>query len=281
MGRAELFPRDRALVAQMVLVSIAAPLLVLGGLGAALALLPQDYELPLILCLVVGLGKLAYDWRRSVGTSTAAAASPDLVALVARLCAVADISPPAVRIEWERQPNSWLVDVPGRPPRLHLTTGLLGLLDHDELAAVIAHELSHLVNRDALVMTSVGLPGLVLLKGGWGQGAIVAVPLGFLSAILTGALSRCRELAADRGACAITGRPSALASALIKVSDGVATMPGADLRKVALRDSFHLVATGAKTPCGRLSRTHPSLQRRLAALERLEHDLHHARRALD
>jgi heat shock protein HtpX len=293
MGHAELFPRDRGLVAQMMVVSVLTPLLTIGLTIAAFLMLPICICAGLGFSLAAGIVLVARDRTRvPAAAPTTPAEAPDLIALVNRLCVLADVAAPEVVIERERHPNSWLVELPGRPARLHVTRALLNLLDGDELAAVIAHELSHLANRDAMVMTVVGMPGMVI-SGGTGRcvggvGGAIASLIGALSAIGTSSLSRCRELAADRGACAITGRPSALASALLKVSGQIAAAPREDLRTAALRDSFHLVAVGPPTAWygsfpfwHRLGATHPTLERRLAALEALEHSVQHARLTLD
>jgi heat shock protein HtpX len=280
MGRAELFPRDWALTVQMVLVAVLTPLAVIALIVAALWLLPGPWQGALVVSLSIGLFIAAREWRgAAMDGRLGGSAYPELLALVDRLCVIADVSRPAVVVEHERQPNSWLIDLPFRQPRLHLTTGLLQLLDGDELAAVIAHELSHLANRDAAVMSVVGAPGM-LTKRPTGLAVVVLLPIQWVSGAGTSALSRCRELAADRAACAITGRPSALASALIKVSDGIAGAPAEDLRKVAIRDSFHFVATSSRGGLVGIGRTHPPVERRLAALQQLEHHLQHARGGL-
>jgi heat shock protein HtpX len=156
---------------------------------------------------------------------------------------------------------------------------------------VLAHELSHIAHRDATVMTVVGLPGAVLAEGGargggwWGWwpvqiGRLAAFAIGRVAGVGTKALSRHRELVADAGAATLTGRPSALASALLKVSGELARIPAADLRAVAGRDAFHLLPTRSERgggPLGRLEATHPTLDQRLAALERLEARMQHAR----
>ena len=132
-------------------------------------------------------------------------------------------------------PNSWIEGTTRGGFRLHLTQGLLDLLEPRELEAVIAHELAHVANRDAAVMTVVGGPGEALLTGGVrvaGQGwwplmlgGALATAIGWCGTLGTRALSRYREFAADAGAVAMTGNPAALASALMKVSDGLVAIP--------------------------------------------------------
>jgi hypothetical protein len=163
------------------------------------------------------------------------------------------------------------------------------LLEPGELEAVVAHELSHVAHRDATVMTVVGGPGAVLLEGGrtnlgwWGPlvaARLFSFAIGLLASIGSHTLSRYRELTADAGAAALTGRPSALASALLKVSGALELVPRTDLRAVAARDGLHLLAVDDANGWRRLlGRTHPSVERRIAALERLEHRAAHARHA--
>jgi heat shock protein HtpX len=214
--------------------------------------------------------------------------APAIHAIVDRLCVVADLPKPRVVIEPERLPNSWIVSTGRRRTRLHLTEGLLERLEPHELEAVIAHELAHVVHRDATVMTVVGGPGTVLLGGGmklarfngfWLMtlGGLAAVAIGWIGCVGTRALSRYREFSADAGAGVMTGRPAALASALMKVSDGLVRIPSADLRVASARDAFHLLAVGERRNL--LPPTHPALAARIARLERQEAALQAARPA--
>jgi heat shock protein HtpX len=289
--RRELFPADRGLVAQMVLAGIATPLLVLAGLVAVVALAPVKIVVGVALALVVGVvGAVREQAAATRGREVSPGEAPELHAAVERLCVLADLPKPRIVVEPERQPNSWIVGVGRGHARLHLTQGLLDRLDTAELEAVIGHELAHVAHHDATVMTVVGGPAAVLLAGGrrlvgrgiWPLqfGALAAMAIGWLATIGTRALSRSRELAADAGAVALTGRPAALASALLKVSDGVMALPARDLRTAAARDAFHLLPVAheehARLPRA-LSATHPALRTRIARLERMEARLQSAR----
>jgi heat shock protein HtpX len=148
---------------------------------------------------------------------------------------------------------------------------------------VVAHELAHVAHRDAAVMTVVGGPGAVLLRGGlkmrgWPMmaGGLAAAGVGWLGSLGGRILSRYREFAADAGAVALTGNPAALASALTKVSDGLVAIPSRDLRAAAAMDAFHLLPV---SPDGeyRLPATHPPLPARIERLHRLEAALQSAR----
>ncbi len=280
---------DRSLLVRMLLAAVLTPLIVLGLLVAVILVLPEPVLFGVLAALVLGVGITVRErGKMAAGIVLERQAAPELFATVDRLCLTANLPRPEIVLEPQAQPNSWIVQLPGSTPRLHVTQALLDLLDGDELRAVLAHELSHVANHDAAVMTVVGMPGALLLtgarraaRGGWLPmqiGALTAGLIGLCSRVGTSALSRSRELVADRGACAITGRPSALASALLKVSGALRQLPSADLRVMAALNQFHLVAVEPRRPkwyagnglARRLAATHPSLDQRLAALERLE-----------
>jgi heat shock protein HtpX len=276
----------------MVLVAVVTPVFVLGALAAAALLVPGRVLWGLGVVGVFGATRVVRDRRRIVeGEPLADGERPELRAIVERLCVLADLPEPELVVHAERQPNSWVFDLPGRPPRMHVTTGLLETLEPAELEAVIAHELSHVAHRDATVMTVVGLPGELLGRGserGWSGGwflwlgQIVAGAIAYVSGFGTRALSRHRELAADAGAARLTGRPAALVSALHKVSGEIGRLPKQDLRATATLDAFGLLPTSAEDLTSfidRLRATHPPLARRIAALERLEREMHGARLA--
>jgi heat shock protein HtpX len=204
---------------------------------------------------------------------------PTLFAMVDRLCALVDIERPQLVASELRQANSWVIHRPGKPARVYITRRLREMLTPDELQAVVGHELTHIANRDALVMTVVGTPGGVLLNSaGGGLDQILFVIIGLISSLGVEMLSRYREFAADAGSAAITGRPSALASALLKVADAQSRIPTRDLRAAAALNAFNLVAV--PVPKGRWrgrrgsvvnpGRTHPALEKRIEALHRLE-----------
>lgn len=287
--RQELFPADRGLVARMVLVSVLTPLTVI----ALVVLCALVFPLKVLLALA---GVALFTWL-TLGRGDAegehvlaAGEEPELQAIVNRLCVAADLPRPEVVVHDERQANSWIVDPLGGGPRLHVTRGLLDLLEPVELEAVVAHELCHVAHHDAAVMTVVGMPVAVLqrgLTGGaalwWGPiavGRLAGGAIGFVAGFGSAALSRYRELTADAGAAQLTGRPAALASALRKISGELALVPDKDLRAVAGRDALHVVAVEDRPHwLWRVhGRSHPSVAKRVAALERLEHRLANARR---
>ena len=268
----------------MVLVSVLTPVVSI-ALLVLLFFLPSTFQVGIVIALAIGVVSCiaTYSNRRDrqVGRVLREPDDAELLESVDRLCAIADIARPEVRLVDQRQPNSWVVQYRASSPRLYLTTALVQLLSPDELNAVIAHELSHIANRDALVMSVVGMPSAVLRRAtAGGLGAVFVVLIGIVAEIGTTTLSRYRELAADAGSAAITGRPSALASALMKVSDGLTRVPSTDLREAAALNSFNLVAVQPRRGkrkhriAARVFATHPPLQARLDALHALERAQH-------
>jgi heat shock protein HtpX len=286
-ARRDLFPSDHGLVFRMVVVGLLTPFVVLGALLAVM-LVVSSFTIRAVvvgaLCTGVWVAIRERVEESSRGRRLMPDEAPDVHALVERLCVLADLPKPTVVLDSRRMPNSWIEGTRRGGFRLHLTQGLLDLLEPRELEAVIAHELSHVVNRDAAVMTVVGGPGEALLSGGvrvasqgWWPlmiGGVIASAIGWVGTLGTRVLSRYREFAADEGAVALTGSPAALASALMKVSDGLVAMPRRDLREAAVHDAFHLLPAARESAFG-LPATHPPLRARIERLERLERSLHH------
>jgi heat shock protein HtpX len=278
--RRKLFPTDHGLTVRMLAAAVFTPLVVFAAVAAVVAFAPHRFAIGLAIASVVGVVIAVRERAAAVdGREVGPADAPELHAVVERLCVVADLPKPRIVIEDERQPNSWIVSLGRGRARLHVTTALLERLEPHELEAVVGHELAHVAHRDATVMTVVGGPGAVLIGGGrrmsrsggfWllSVGGLIALAIGWVASVGTRALSRYREFAADAGAVALTGNPAALASALMKVSEGVVAVPTRDLRAVAARDPFHLLPVAEIG--NRLLATHPSLQARIARLERLE-----------
>ena len=219
-----------------------------------------------------------------------------LETVVERLALVADVPQPRAEIDHRHAPQAWTVWGPRRGNRVIATTGLVELLDDDELAAVVAHELSHLANGDAAVMTVVGGPSTWILQGirrAWADAgeireylavvlygsysALLAIP-GLLAARI---VSRHRELAADRGAAILTGSPTALSTALRRLTGELDQIPKKDLRKLGGGDLFYVLPSrGEPRGLRRLWATHPRLSRRVRRLDEMERSLQAARPAL-
>jgi heat shock protein HtpX len=261
------------------------------------ALLAAGTGMATMLLVVAGLAlaqltlsdKLAL---RAIGArEVSPAEAPGLHAMIDRLCVQADLPKPRVAIAPTSVPNAFAM---GRSPRRAVvcaTTGILDLLEPHELEGVMAHELAHVKHRDVLIMTvasffasiaAMVLQFGVLFGGGRdrdnGQPAFVVVLLVSaivyaVSFVLMLALSRYREFVADRGAAIVTGRPSALASALVKLSQGMQRVPQRDLRAAGELNAFFIVPARAKGTLRALFSTHPPVEQRLAALARLEADL--------
>lgn len=288
MGRRELFPVDRGLVVRMAVVGLLTPLLVVAALLAVVLAAPVKVAVGVGIALSLGIFAAVKERRdRPAARTLAPADAPELHAALERLCVVADLPKPALVLEPERQPNSWVLSLGRSHAQLHVTQGLLDRLEPAELEAVLAHELAHVAQRDAAVMTVVGGPGAALMAGGrdlagfgfWAitVGGLVAMVIGWVGSLGARLLSRGRELAADAGAVALTGNPAALASALTKVSDGLIGIPAKDLRVAAARDAFHLLPAGREKSRIPLPASHPPLRARIARLEQMEARLQGAR----
>ncbi|MGZ4187088.1 MAG: zinc metalloprotease HtpX [Solirubrobacteraceae bacterium] len=224
--------------------------------------------------------------------------APRLHALIERLCIQADLPKPRVAVADTPMPNAFAI---GRSPKtatVCATTGILDLLNDAELEAVLGHELTHVANRDVLVMTVASffasIAAFIVQTGFWFGGAfdnrdnnngpafivviLVSAVVYVLSWLLLQALSRYREFAADRGSAIITGRPSALISALLKIEGGMNQIPQRDLRAAnGELAAFYIFPPKAKQTVASLFSTHPPLEKRIAALQRLETQLQTAR----
>lgn len=222
--------------------------------------------------------------------------APQLHAMVERLCVQANIPKPRVAIAQTSMPNAFAV---GRSPKtatVCATTGILNLLGPAELEAVLGHEITHVVNRDVVVMTVASFFASIaafmtqfgfFFGGGFGgrgrnnQGGsafavvlLVSAAVYVISFLLLQALSRYREFAADRGSAIITGRPSALISALLKIDGRMGQIPQRDLRAASGElAAFYIFPPKAKQTVTGLFSTHPPLEARIARLERLESQL--------
>jgi heat shock protein HtpX len=222
--------------------------------------------------------------------------APQLHSMIDRLCVQADIPKPRVAIAQTPMPNAFAV---GRSPKsatVCATTGILQLLEPAELEAVLGHELTHVINRDVVVMTIASFFASIaafitqfgfLFGGGFGGGnrnnqnnngffivILVSAAVYVVSFLLLQALSRYREFAADRGSAILTGRPSALISALMKISGTMQRIPQRDLRAASSElAAFYIFPPKAKESITNLFSTHPPLEARIERLQRLEAQL--------
>src|SRR3712207_6147215 len=220
--------------------------------------------------------------------------APELHAMVDRLCALADMPKPRVAIAYTDLPNAFAT---GRSPNraaVCVTTGIIDRLSTEELEAVLAHELSHVAHRDVLVMTLASSAGIVtgmVLRGaqygGLGMGRrddrngppvwllilVASLVVYAISFFATKLLSRYRELSADRSGAYLTGRPSALASALTKITGEMSTIPQRDLRTAQAMNAFFIAPAVTGVSWRTLTSTHPSLEQRLDQLAKISAEL--------
>jgi heat shock protein HtpX len=256
------------------------------------------------LVIVIGLAVFQYYTSDKLALAASGAKvverdqAPELHAVVERLCAMANLPKPRIAVVDTDVPNAFAT---GRNPKhavVAVTTGLWRRLDEKEIEGVLAHELTHIANRDVLVMTVASffamLAGLLtrfgLYAGMWGGGGgrsnnnnnsvpvwlivlAVSIVTYVLSWILIRTISRYREYAADRGSALITGAPEYLMSALQKISGDIARIPQRDLREVQAMNAFFIIPTTVKQRTAELFMDHPPLEKRLAALERIAREM--------
>jgi heat shock protein HtpX len=290
------FGRDGGLQARMGLT-----IFLLGLLYAVLvgALIAASASAVIIVAIAVGLFFVQIVGSDKIALATLGAHEvsqsdePQLHAIIERLCIQADLPKPRVAVIEAQMPNACALGRSQKTATVCATRGLLRMLEPAELEGVIAHELTHVINRDVMVMTIASFFATVaaliirfafFFGGGFGGGdrneaeaievvILVSVLVYAISFVLLRALSRYREFAADRGSAILTGRPSALASALIKVSSGMERIPRNDLRTAEGMSAFFIVPARAKNSLMKIFADHPPLEQRLAALERLEAQL--------
>jgi heat shock protein HtpX len=222
---------------------------------------------------------------------------PKLHEIVDRLCLLADMKKPRVGVAEIDVPNAFAT---GRSPShavICATRGLMGRLSDEELEAVLAHELSHVAHRDVAVMTiasGVGmLAGLVGRMAMWGamfSGGdrnsngnntallevatwLISIVIYVIAYLLTMSLSRARELSADRSGAILIGKPSVLASALVHITGEMGKIPRTDLRHAEAMNAFFFAPALASGTAASLFSTHPSLEKRLDQLNKLEREL--------
>jgi heat shock protein HtpX len=299
------FPADIGLTSRMVLTMFLIGLVYVAFVAVLIAV-----KVPLVWIIVIAGGFLFFQYFFSDRIAmfsmraheVSAQQEPVLHGIVDRLCALADMPKPKVAIAESDIPNAFATGRNQKTAVLCVTTGIMRRLEEPELEAVLSHELSHVAHRDVAVMTIASFLGLLagfvvrssLYAGAYGgfggygrrddsrdnTGAIIllvvlaSAVVYALSFLLTRALSRYRELSADRSAAILTGRPSTLASALVKVSGEVARIPTRDLRAAEPLNAFFFVpALSPGFSFSSLFSTHPTLQRRLDQLANIEREM--------
>ncbi|WP_052605673.1 zinc metalloprotease HtpX [Acidithrix ferrooxidans] len=297
------FPKDRGLTARMGLTVFLLGLVYVIFIAVLLML---KLSLSLIAVVAFGILFVQYFFSDKIalasmkGKIVTREEEPQLHALVDRLCALANMPKPKVAVARNDMPNAFAT---GRNPSNSVvcaTTGLMRRLNEQELEAVLAHELSHVAHRDVAVMTIASFLGMVAgfltrielwTGGGIGGGGnrrgngnnnqgnagmlilVVSVVVYAVSFLITRALSRYRELSADRSGAILIGRPSNLKSALIKITGEMGRIPTRDLRRASAFNSFYFAPAISPNSMSGLFSTHPSLEKRIAQLDKLERDL--------
>jgi heat shock protein HtpX len=266
--------------------------------------------------LAIGLGFGSFYWSDKIALRTAGAQlvtpqdgprAAQLHGVVDRICALADMPKPRVAIAPSRMPNAFATGRSSKMAVICVTDSLLDRLDEPELEGVLAHEMSHVAHKDVAVMTIASFIGIVaallvrfafyseLFGGGGGRGRggnnnnnagglpivlvvmVVGIVVYAISFLLIRLLSRYRELSADRSGALLTGQPSALASALQKVTGEMARIPTKDLRAAEPLNAFYFAPAfargGAGASLSALFSTHPSLERRLKELAKISDQL--------
>lgn len=252
-----------------------------------------------VIALLISFGAFFFQWyssdrlaMRAMGAyEVSPEQAPELHAIVDRLTQLADSPKPRVAFADTRVPNAFAT---GRSPDhsvVCVTRGLLETLEPAEVEVVLAHELAHVAHRDVTVMTVAGVTGVVaglMVRSGMyaryggrnNNAAAVMVAMMLVGAIvyaisfvLIRALSRYRELAADRAAAYLTGQPSTLASALMKISGQMTKVPDQDLRAAGAANHLALIPAVNGKSVTQLFSTHPSLEKRLAQLQDIARNL--------
>ena len=293
------FGRDAGLSARMVLTTF-----LLGALYVAFAVvLIQILDVGLVPMLLIVVGLAVFQYYTSDKLALAASGAkvvapeqaPELHAMVDRLCAMSDLPKPRVAVIPTDVPNAFAT---GRSPKhsaVAVTEGLWRRLSPQEVEGVLAHELSHIANRDVLIMTLASFFAMlaaVLMRFGMFGGMfgggdrnreggapvwliifVVSLLTYVISFVLIRTISRYREYAADRGAALITGAPEQLMSALQKIASDIMRIPQRDLRQVESMNAFFIIPTSVKSSAAELFATHPPLEKRLARLAAIAQEM--------
>src|SRR3954447_1857169 len=290
------FQRDSGLQARMLLTLFLLGLLYVALVGVLFA----SGASGVVIAVVAGgllIGQFFLSDKLGLAAMGAKEVSPDqapgLHAMIERLCIQADLPKPKIAVADTPMPNAFAMGRSQKSATVCATTGLMNMLEPHELEAVMAHELTHVKNRDVLIMTIASFFaalasmivqfGFFFGGGGMDDGdddnpsflivLLVSLAVYILSFFLMLALSRYREFGADRGSALITGRPSALSSALLKIEGNMQRVPQQDLRAAEGMSAFFIVSPGVKSAVRTLFMDHPPTQKRVERLQALEAQL--------
>jgi heat shock protein HtpX len=294
------FVKDHGLTARMTLTMFVLGLLFVVIVVGLIVIVDSFFISALI--GVIGLGVVWYQWHNSATIALKAMRArvvqpheaPELHTMIDRLCAMADMPKPVVAIAYTDMPNAFAT---GRSPShsaVCVTTGILDRLTIDELEGVLAHELSHVAHRDVMVMSMASSAAIITgmtMRGAqygalgffgrrdnggvptWLLILVVSIFVYIASFLAIKLLSRYRELAADRAGAFLTGKPSALASALTKITGDIASIPQRDLRQAQPMNAFFIAPAVSGVSWRTLTATHPSLEQRLEQLAKVAAEL--------
>ncbi len=298
------YGRDAGLTVRMLFTSALLGLLYVGFALVLFSVL--NVGLAPMLVIVVGIALFQYYTSDKLALAASGAKvvsrddAPALHDMVERLCAMADLPKPKIAIMDTPVPNAFAT---GRSPKhaaVCVTTGLWERLDPKETEGVLAHELSHIANRDVLIMTVASFFAMLaalltrfglyagMFGGGYGGGnrnnnnngppvwliiLVVSIVVYAVSFVLIRTISRYREYAADRGSALITGSPEYLMSALQKISSQMTMIPNRDLRQVEGMNAFFIIPARTKAFASELFMDHPPLEKRIAALAEIAREM--------
>ncbi len=294
------YGRDRGLTLRMLLTSGLLGLLYVVFAVVLFSVLNVGLAPMLVIVLVIAFVQYYTSDKLALRAAGAKVVSreeaPGLHDMVERLCAMADLPKPKVAIMDTPVPNAFAT---GRSPKhaaVCVTTGLWERLEPKEIEGVLAHELSHVANRDVLIMTVASFFAMLaalltrfgLYFGMWGGGGnrnnnngppvwlimlVVSMVVYAISIVLIRTISRYREYAADRGSALITGAPEYLMSALQKISSQMTLIPNQDLRQVEGMNAFFIIPAKVRSATAELFMDHPPLEKRIAALSEIAREM--------
>jgi heat shock protein HtpX len=286
------FPRDWGLQSRMIITIFLLGLLYVGFIAVLAAAGAGAITMLVVIALLLA-AQFFFSDKLALAAMGAKEVTPDqapgLHAMIERLCIQADLPKPKIAVADLDVPNAFAMGRSQKAATVCATTGIMNVLTPSELEGVMAHELTHVKNRDVLVMTVASFFASIaalmlqfgLFFGGGGDDEenpsflvifLVSAIVYALSFVLMMALSRYREFAADRGAAIVTGRPSALASALVKIHNNIQRHPTQDLREAEM-NAFFIVPVRAKSFLANLFSTHPPMEARIERLQQLERTL--------
>src|SRR4051812_41740445 len=291
-----IFPRDRGLQTRMLFTFFLLGLLYVAFAGIIFAS-GAGLGIMVVFLALLSLGQFFLSDKLALSAMGAKVVSPadapGLHAMIERLCIQADLPKPCIAVAESDVPNAFAMGRSQKKSIVCATTAIMETLEPHELEGVMAHELTHVKNRDVMIMTIASffasIASLItqfgFFFGGFGGGDDDGDGPGFAVVLLASfvvyivsfflmlALSRYREFSADRGAALITGRPSALASALMKLNGAMQRVPDQDLRQAERMNAFFIVPTSVKSSVHTLFLTHPPMEKRIEALQRMESQL--------